>query len=360
MRVSRTAHSRGVAVLTLSVLVVIVGSRLAGAQSLPKVHVIATGGTIASTGPGQAHISGEDLVRSVPGIDKIAQISVEQFSNIGSEYMTPELWKALAIHLNQVFHERPDVDGIVVTHGTDTLEETAYFLDLTVGGDRPVVLTAAMRDSRAISPDGPANLFAAISVAASAAARRRGILVVMNDNIFSAHDLTKRNTLRVDAFQSPDSGPLGSYDRGEIHFFRAPSREPNQPPAFSLNADTVLPKVGIVMSYAGADGTPMKAFADAGVSGIVVAAFAGWSVSREQEQTIANLARKGVVVVLASRTNGGRIVLEDRVKWKTVLKESMPVIGSGSLNPQKARILLMLALANTKDRTKLQELFAAQ
>lgn len=329
----------------------------ATAADKPKIYVIATGGTIASTGAGQAHLTGEELVRNLPGVEAVAQLSVEQFSNIGSEYMTPERWKALALRVNELLQQRPDLDGIVVTHGTDTLEEGSYFLDLTVGGSRPVVFTAAMRNSRAISPDGPGNLLNAIRVAASNSSRRRGTLVVMNDQIFAAREVTKHKPLGVDAFVSPDAGPVGSIDVGEVHFHRAPTRAENEPAAFPLTADVVFPMVGIVASYAGADEMPIRSFVNAGAKGIVVSALAGWSVSSAQEEAIAEAARKGVIVVMSSRTGSGRIVLDDRVKWKTVLDEALPVIGAGTLNPQKARILLMLALTRIHDPAKLAALF---
>src|SRR5688572_10128758 len=201
--------------------VAVAASPLIAQDSLPDVHVIATGGTISNTGGDR--LTGDQLVKSLPGIERVARVTVEQFANVASGSITQTNWRDLALRINELYRTRPELRGIVVTHGTDTMEETAYFLDLTVASCRPVIVTGAMRQATAIGADGPANLFDAISTAASPAAERRGTMVLLNDEIFAARDVTKIHTTRPDAFDSPTRGPLGDATRG-VEFFHPAAR----------------------------------------------------------------------------------------------------------------------------------------
>src|SRR4051794_33457522 len=201
---------------------------LVAQQPKGEVLILATGGTIASTGnyygdKGGAveHVGVEALVKAAPGLDKLATLSFEQFSNVASGAIGPKQWLDLSRRISTAFRERPNLAGVVVTHGTDTMEETAYFLDLTVGGDRPVIVTGAMRPADAIGADGPANLFNAVRAAAAPASKGRGAMVLMDDRLFAAREVTKTNTTRVETFQAPEHGPLAIADHDSIVYGRA-------------------------------------------------------------------------------------------------------------------------------------------
>src|SRR5215472_15998997 len=244
--------------LTISLLLLPMMSVFAVAQELPKVAVLSTGGTIASKqdpakGGYVPALSGEELVAAVPAIKKIAQIQVEQISNIPSPDMTPEIWLRLSGRVNELL-ARPEITGIVVTHGTDTLEETAYFLDLTTAGVKPVILVGAQRPASDPDSDGPRNLLDAVRVAIAPEAASKGVLVVMNVQINAARDVTKTNTNRVETFRGMEFGQLGVADTEIVRFYRAPLRRQT----FAVDGKTQLGRVDIVMSYAGADGLVIR------------------------------------------------------------------------------------------------------
>ncbi len=308
-----------------------------GAGELPRVHVIATGGTIASRGAGGA-LSVEQLVEGVPGIQEIATLTVEQFANVGSSQITPAHWLALSRRITALFRERPELDGIVVTHGTDTLEETALFLHLTVDDPRPVVLTGAMRPPTVVSPEGPANLRAAVRLAAWDAARERGTLVAMNDQVFGAGDVVKAHTSRLDAFSAPAGGPVGVVEGDEIRFHH--TGDP-QRLHVDLGGVEALPRVDIAYAFGGADGTAVDAFVAAGARGIVLASVGRGNLPAELGSAARRAAEGGVVVLVSSRAGAGRVPV-----GTTPVDPGRPFIpGAGPLNPQRARVLLMLALA---------------
>jgi len=322
-----------------------------GAQQAkpPEVLVIATGGTIASTGNyygdrgGPVNkVSVEELTKAAPGIDKVATLSAEQFSNVASGAIGPKQWIELARRINTAFRERPALAGVVVTHGTDTMEETAYFLDLTVSGDRPVIVTGAMRPADAIGADGPANLFNAARAAAAPASRGRGAMVLMDDRLFAARDVTKTNTTRVETFQAPEHGPLAIVDHDTIYFNRA---RPTRHPAFDLSQIAELPRVDIIYSYGGADSVLIDASVAAGAKGIVIAGVGAGGTTPGQGAALRRASEKGVVVVVGSRTGSGRVA------------GSATRPSPGDLNVQKARILLMLALTRTGDRAEIAKIF---
>ena len=326
----------------------------APAQPKPRVHIVATGGTIASTNyysGNQSHVGVEALVRAVPRLDSIATLSAQQFSNIASSGMTPATWLQMSRAISDTLRAHRDLAGIVVTHGTDTMEETAYFLDLTIRDPRPVVVTGAMRPADGIGVDGPANLYNAVRVVAAPSSRDRGTMLVLNDEILAARDATKSNTTRPNAFTAPYRGDLGLAEPEGIVYHRPASRRT----VFDLGEVTELPRVDIAYSYAGADGADIDAFVAAGAKGIVVAATGRGSVPGAQRRAVERALAKNVVVVVGSRAGSGGVPVGEGMRGGT----TPTMIGSGDLNPQKARVLLMLALTRTQDRREIAKIFQA-
>ncbi len=309
-------------------------------MSTPSVHILTTGGTIASTPSGM--LTAGDLLATIPDLATVATVTVEQVLTIGSSLITPAHWAQLVARINALWSERPELSGIVVTHGTDTLEETAYFLHLTNQDPRPVVLTGAMRSANALSADGPANLRAAITVAADASACDRGVLVVINNEIHSARDVTKMHTLRLDAFASGAGGALGTiYDR-EISWLRQLAQLP-EPMPFALDPTQPLPRVDIIYSYAGATGDAITAAVAAGARGVVIAAFGSGRLTEGQITAIQVALAQGIIVVVSSRVGSGTVDANYAYNL-AASAEANGVVLAGDLNPQKARVLLLLAL----------------
>jgi L-asparaginase len=319
----------------------------------PRVHIVATGGTIASTNyysGNQGKIGIDVLLKAVPAIDSIAVISGQQFANIASSAVTTAMWLSLSRGISDTLRARPDLAGVVVTHGTDTMEETAYFLDLTVGDSRPVVVTGAMRPADGIGIDGPANLYNAVRVAGTESARGRGTMVLMNDEILGAREATKSNAVRPDAFTAPVRGALGMADPERIAFYRPAERRA----VFDLAKVTDLPRVDIVYSYAGVDGATVDALVAAGAKGIVIDATGRGSVPPLQSQAARRAIDKGVVIVVGSRTGAGTVNVGEGER------SGRPgTIGAGDLTAQKARVLLMLALTRTSDTREIAAIFRA-
>ncbi len=324
-------------------------------MTTPHLHIITTGGTIAASASGM--LTAADLLATIPDLATIGAVTVESFVNIGSSLMTPEHWQQLALRINTLWTERPDLSGIVVTHGTDTLEESAYFLHLTSGDARPIVVTGAMRSANALSADGPANLRAALVVAAAASARERGTMVVMNDEIHPAREVTKRDTLRVDSFSAGAGGVLGTVYGSTIHWLCQATRSTTQPP-FVVTPNQPLPRVEIIYSYAGADGRLIENAVASGARGIVIAAFGSGRLPQGQIDAIQRVLAQGMIVVISSRVASGPV----EVNYQHNLAASATdhgVILAGDLNPQKARVLLLLALTQTTDPQAIQAIFAA-
>jgi L-asparaginase len=315
----------------------------------PRVHVIATGGTIGATGDyyggRPTRLTADQLVRGVPALARVATVTAEQFYNLPSSSIGPAQWLALSRRIDDVFRADPALAGIVVTHGTDTMEETAYFLDLTVGDSRPVVVTGAMRPADAAGADGPANLYNAVRTASVSTARSRGTMVLMNDRIFAARTVTKLNTTRVDAFQAPDHGTLGVADP-DLILFEQPVPASRRPP-FDLRGLTELPRVDVVYAYGGADSVAVDALVAAGARGIVVASVGRGGVPATLRAALRKAASRGVVVVISSRTGSGRVPITS----------DTTTVGAGDLNPQKARVLLMLALTRTREPAEVARIF---
>ncbi|MFX1699327.1 type II asparaginase [Paraburkholderia sp. A1RO-1] len=318
---------------------------------LPHVAVLATGGTIAGTAGSETQTTGykpgvltaDALLKSVPSLGKIAQVSGEQISNVGSENITNDILLKLARRVNQLLVQ-PDIAGVVVTHGTDTLEETAYFLDLVVKSDKPVVVTGSMRPSTAISADGPSNLLQAVTVAASPEARGRGVMIVLNDRIGSARYTTKTNGTTLDTFKGNDAGYLGTLVDEVPHFETAVLKRHTTSTPFDVSKLDSLPEVDIVYGHQNDGGFMYDAAVSHGAKGIVVAGVGAGSESLLTLPSIKKAIAKGLIVVRSSRTGGGFI------------PEDPAYVGllGDDLNPQKARILLMLALTVTKDPSRIQ------
>ena len=320
-----------------------------GAQELPVVRVIATGGTIASR-PGDDQLTGSALIEAVPQLAGVAQVEVEEFSRIGSSGMTPDHWLLLAKRINELLDDEPDISGIVVTHGTDTMEETAYFLHLTIKDLRPVVLTGSMRSATAISADGPANLLTAVRVAADTNAGGRGVLVVLNDEVHSARDVRKTDNNRIDTFVSTEWGALGVVDSDGVTFRRSSETLHTVQALLSVAGVEALPAVPIVADFAGNDAMVLRSWAQQGVAGIVVQAFGGGRTSPEMRRAISEIASEGIPVVLASRVPEGRVIGSGQ-------QAQSGVVAGGDLPPHKARVLLMLALLHSRDGTEIQAIF---
>jgi L-asparaginase len=330
----------------------------AAAQKLPTVAVLSTGGTIASKhdplkGGYLPALSGEDLIAAVPAIRKIAQIQVEQISNISSSDMTPEIWVRLAARVNALLAD-PAIAGIVVTHGTNTLEETAYFLDLTTKNTKPVVLVGAERPASDPDSDGPRNLLDAIRVASEPEALGKGVVVVMNGQINAARDVTKTNTSQVETFRSLEFGALGVVDAQSVRFYRSPLRRQTMP----IDSGTHLPKVEIVMSYAGADGLLIRSvLGDGTVQGLVIAGLGLGGVPGAVYDVIKEARANGIPVAISTRVPTGRIFPLSATKGSALSLRQIGCVLTDNLSPQKARILLMLALIQTHDPKALQKYF---
>lgn len=331
----------------LATLLPVVVASQAPSPRLPRVHVIATGGTISNLGGGDRR-TGDELVRAIPGLADVARVTIEQFSNVASSAITHEMWRDLAGRIRQLQAGEDRPAGFVITHGTDTMEETTYFLNLTVGGCEPVVVTGAMRQANAVGADGPANLYNAIRVAASSAGRGRGAMVLMNDEIFAARDVTKSNTTRLNAFTAPDAGVAGITDPDTVVFHRqAPDTTAGcRRSLFDPAALGVLPRVDVVYAHIGADSVLIDATVNAGAKGVVVAGVGRGGTTPSQSRALRRARERGVFVAISNRTGSGRV----GAGFGNDSLDKLPAgagatLGTAELNPQKARILLMLALA---------------
>ncbi len=330
------------------------------ALALPKIKVLATGGTIAGAQTTQADagyksgsFSVDDLIKAVPQLKNIAEMSGEQVANIGSQTMNHEVWLKLAARVNEVLKSE-DVDGVVITHGTDTMEETAYFLSLVVKSEKPVVLVGSMRPATAISADGPINLYNAVALAGSREAKGRGPLVVLNDTIHYAREAQKMHTTRMDTFASPNRGIAGMMNTGKAFFYSGITTCHTTESEFSLDGLTVanLPRVDVIYSYANLGGDLIDAMVEKGVKGIVLAGVGDGNTTDAALAALEKAAGKGVAVVRCSRTGSG--VVDRNVE---VNDDKLGFIAGMELNAQKARILLMLGLTKTSDIQKLQKYF---
>jgi len=328
------------------------------ADKLPNIVVLATGGTIAGAaasdvqaGYTSGQVGVDQLLAAVPQAKKLAILSGEQVANIGSQDMNDEVWFKLARRVNEIL-ARPEVDGVVITHGTDTIEETGYFLNLVIKSRKPVVMTAAMRPSTALSADGPLNFFNAVAVAANKEAAGNGVMVVVNDWIHGASSLTKTSTTAVQTFMSPLRGLVGTVAYGDVEFFHGAVGINTVDSEFSLDGVVAMPRVDIIMAHENMDGKMIEAAVAAGAKGIVIAGVGNGNMTREGLDALAAAARKGIICVRSSRVVTGRVGRNVEVD-----DDKLALIASDDLNPQKARVLLRLVLLKPRPLAEIQRLF---
>ena len=325
----------------------------------PRVAIIGTGGTISSVGRNKLDMVDyaankriydvNELLAQIPEVDTVADIMPVPFDAIPSTEMGPFQWLSLQALVHATATQQPDLAGIVITHGTASLEETAYFLNLVLHISIPVVLVGAQRPASALSGDGPLNLVNAVRVAAAKESRGLGVLAILNDEIHSAREVTKTSTLRLQTFRSPDFGCLGHADNDHVVYYRCPVRRGAPDTEFDVSSLNELPRVDIAISYAGADGAALRGCLDAGAKGIVSAGFAPGLSTAGERAVLAEYP--DVVVVQSSRVGSGRVAA------MTGLRATPGAVTADNLTPQKARVLLMLGLTVTTDTRILQRMF---
>jgi L-asparaginase len=324
----------------------------------PNIIILATGGTIAGSGTSStksAYSAGavtvDKLLAAVPSINDMANIKGEQISNIGSQEMNNEVWLKLAKRANELL-KRDDVDGVVITHGTDTMESTAYFLDLTVKSKKPIVFVGAMRSGSSMSADGPMNIYNAVSVAINKESYEKGVVVVMNDEIHSAREVTKVNTSSVNAFTSPNTGKIGTVYYGDVHYYMSSVKKHTYQSEFDIEKITFLPRVEIIYGHANGNDIFVKAAVSADAKGIIYAGMGNGNPYPSTQNALAQAVKEGVIVARTSRVGSGRTNLHGEVD-----DEKLGFIVTDDLNAQKARILLMLGLTKINTKQQLQEMF---
>jgi L-asparaginase len=344
--------------VALALVLTLAASQYAAAQKKPHIVILATGGTIAgaaATSTQAAYTSGavtiDAMIAAVPGIKDMADIKGEQISNVGSQDMSFDIMLKLAKRINELM-KSSDVDGIVITHGTDTMEETAFFLNLVVKGDKPVVMVGSMRPSTAVSADGPLNLYNGVGVAIDPNAKGRGVLVVMNDWIHAAHSLTKTSTTAIQTFMSPLRGIVGVANYSKNDFYNTPQWKHTSASEFDVNGVDKLPRVDIVFACADMPADLITASVTNGAKGIVIAGVGNGNMNKSSLEAAANAAKTGVIVVRSSRVPTGSVGRNVEVN-----DDEFGFIASDELNPQKARLLLSLALLKSRSKTELQNLF---
>ncbi len=322
------------------------GKDVGTAANLPRILVLATGGTIAGQADPRAtgayksgQITAEQLVQSVPGLDKLASFNAEQISSIGSQDMNDKVWFVLARRIQQAV-DKNEADGIVVTHGTDTLEETAFFLDNVLHGDKPVVIVGSMRPATAVSADGPGNLYEAVQVAADPRSRGRGVMAVLNDKIEGARSVTKTNTTSIETFNSPNGGPIGYVDTAGGSRFMAQVSGLKRT-TYELPTSEQLPRVEIVYSHANMDAVPIEDAISHGAKGIVLAGVGDGNTSKQALDALEMAAKKGIIVVRSTRVRSGFVTRNVEVD-----DDKNGFVVSEDLSPQKARVLTQLLIAS--------------
>ena len=335
----------------------IMASAVAYGQNKPKVMILATGGTIAgaaASGVTSGYTSGQvtidAMVNAVPDITKLADIKGEQISNVGSQDISFEIMMKLAARINEL-EKAGGTDGVVITHGTDTMEETAYFLNLVCKTDMPIVLVGSMRPSTAVSADGPLNLYNGVGVAADPNAKGRGVLLVMNDWIHSAQTLTKVSTTAVQTFMSPIRGLIGTAAYGTNDFYRFPDQKFGKTSEFSVSG-TALPRVDIVYGGADMNADLIDASVKLGAKGIVIAGVGNGNMPKAALDACARASKAGVIVVRSTRVATGTVG-----RGVEVNDDELGLIASYNLNPQKSRILLSIALQEKRSLADYQRIF---
>jgi len=324
---------------------------------MKTIAIVATGGTIAGTGQigktvayHAGEISVDKIIESIPMIQDVAHIKAYQLMNVDSNEMTPKHWIELSNQINRIVQD-PLIDGVVVTHGTDTLDETAYFLTLTLNTDKPVVITGAMRPATATSADGPYNLYQAVCLAMCPQAKQQGVMGLFSNTIFSGRDIQKVNNYKIDAFDQKNFGCLGYMQDNEVYFFSASFKNHTTHSRFSKKELETLPEVAIAYFYAGASSHILYHLAQ-GHQGIVIVGSGNGNYSQEWLEAIEILSQRGIIFVRASRVSHG-IVFDD-----TVFDPHQYCIAANTLSAQKARVLLMLALSQTNNRKEIGYIFS--
>jgi L-asparaginase len=344
-----------VALLTVALAL----SAHAAEAAKPRIKILATGGTIAGAQASQSEYgykSGsfnvQDLINAVPQMKDLADITGEQIVNIGSQDMNDEVWLKLAKRMNEVLAQS-DTDGVVITHGTDTLEETSYFLDLVVKSDKPVVMVGSMRPATAISADGPMNLYNAMAIAVDPRSKGRGVLVALNDTIHAAREVTKTNTSSLQTFSSLNRGPAGLVNTGKITWFVVPSgrRGPNS--EFSVTDVEALPRVDIIYAHANMSTDLIDAAVKNGAKGLVISGVGDGNMTQPALERCAAAAKSGVVIVRSSRLPSGLTYRNNEVD-----DDKYGFVASLELNPPKSRVLLQEALLKTSDVKEIQRMFS--
>ncbi len=341
------------------VVVMLCAAQIALAADLPNVKILATGGTIAGAGVSSTQYAGyqaavtpvDKLLQNVPELAKVANVTGEQVAQVASHDMTNEIMLKLAKRIN-VLLAQDDVDGIVITHGTNTLEETSYFLNLVVRSSKPVVLVGAMRPGTSMSADGPMNLFRAVVTAGSKESKGRGVMVVMNDQIIGARDLVKTDTMTVDTFKAPVFGYLGYVVDNKVRFYKTAARKHTEQSEFDISNVSVLPRVDIVYGYENDSRVALDAFVKDGAKGIVTAGSGTAAVSKAMESGVVDAVKAGVSIVRAPRTSLG--IIAHNMEFND---DKFGTVAGDTLNPPKARILLMVGLTKTNDVKELRRIF---
>ncbi|WP_029904649.1 type II asparaginase [Prevotella sp. 10(H)] len=341
-------------------LVALFVSVVISAQAKKTVYILATGGTIAGQGATEVTagykagaITVDELLSAVPEIKNIADIKAEQVANIGSQDMNDEVWLKLSKRVNELLSQS-DVDGIVITHGTDTQEETAYFLNLTVKSDKPVILVGSMRPSTAISADGPRNIYNSVATAVAPESVGKGVMVVMDDKILGADDLAKTNTLSVGTFENPNYGPLGIVYNGKPIYTRQSVKRHTSNSEFDIMNLNQLPRVEIILSYSNATALFVDAAVKAHVKGIVTAGVGNGNLTTLMQNALEKAVKNhGIAVVRSSR-----IMTGPTAQWDEVDDDKLNFSASWFINPYRSRVLLMLALTKTKDYKEIQRMFS--
>ena len=325
----------------------------------PTIYILATGGTIA--GSSESTLSGDytsgtatvdQLIASVPEIKELATIKGEQISNIGSQEMNNEVWLKLANRVNELLVKN-DVDGVVITHGTDTMEESAYFLNLVVKSKKPIVFVGAMRSGTSISADGPLNIFNAVNVAINPKSWGKGALVVLNDEIHAAREVSKTNTTSVATFASPNSGKIGSVNFGIVNYYMQSTRKHTVDSEFNIKDIKEFPRVDIIYAHTNDTADFVNLAVEKGTKGIILAGMGNGNPYPSVAEALENAAKNGVIVIRSSRTGSGSTSVGGEVD-----DEKLGFLSGDNLNPQKARVLLMTALSKTDDKAKIKEYFA--
>jgi L-asparaginase len=344
--------------MTICFVAALALSGTAAADGLPRIRVLATGGTIAgaqASATDYGYKSGaydvNSLINAVPNLGKLAVITGEQVANIGSQDMNDQLWLKLAKRTNEVLAS-PDVDGVLITHGTDTLEETSYFLTLVVKSDKPVVMVGSMRPATAISADGPGNIYNGVAVAADPRAKGKGTLVLLNDEFHYARNVVKTDTTSVQTFHSLNRGPGGLVHTGTVEWFEPMNKKVGFATEFSVDGLDRLPRVDIIYAHANMSPDLIEAAVKNGAKGIVVAGVGDGNMTSQALEVLKNVRKQGVVVVRSTRLPMGLTLRNNEIN-----DDEMGFVASGELNPPKSRVLLQLALTKTNDPKRIQEMF---